>query len=64
MSEPAYLSCPACGESADQPLSAFVAKPTWQCICGFRVTLPVHEIEAMLARIDRAKRLVRFSEAE
>lgn len=64
VTEASYLACPACGEPADQPLAAFVKRPSWHCACGFRVSLPVHEVEAMLARIDRAKRLVRFGQAD
>lgn len=59
-----HLSCPACGDFSDRPLATFVARPKWTCVCGFSVTLPPGQVETMLARIERAKKLVRFADAE
>ncbi len=57
-----HLTCPACGEPADRPLGSFVTMPKWHCTCGFSVTLPAAQVQSMLARIEMAKRLVRFAE--
>ena len=63
MSEFENLTCPACGELADRPLTSFVQKPQWRCSCGYSVVLPTAQVQAMLARIEIAKRLVRFGQA-
>jgi ribosomal protein S27AE len=57
------LLCPACGEPSDRPLATFVAKPRWKCGCGYSVMLPKTQVQAMLARIEQARKLVRFAEA-
>lgn len=56
------LTCPACGEPSSRPLATFVAQPRWKCGCGFSVMLPATQVQAMLARIELAKKLVRFAE--
>jgi ribosomal protein S27AE len=58
------LTCPACGEPSDRPLASFVAQPRWRCGCGYSVMLPAAQVQVMLARIDKAKKLVRFADAE
>jgi hypothetical protein len=57
-----HLTCPACGEPSDRPLATFVARPRWRCRCGYTVDLPSAQVRAMLARIERARKLVRFAE--
>lgn len=56
------LTCPACGKLSERPLASYLAQPHWRCACGYSVTLPVAQVQAMLARIEVAKRLVRFTE--
>ncbi len=56
------LTCPACGKPSERPLASYLAQPLWRCGCGYTVTLPVAQVQAMLARIEVAKRLVRFTE--
>lgn len=53
-----HLNCPACGSPSERPLASYISQPLWRCGCGFSVTLPVAQVQAMLARIEVAKRLL------
>jgi hypothetical protein len=55
------LTCPACGAPSGRPLATFVKQPRWKCACGFSVVVPTTQVQAMLVRIEQAKKLVRFA---